>query len=311
MRTLVLGAGATGGYFGGRLLQAGRDVTFLVRPARQSRLRADGLVIKSPRGDAHVHPPTVTANAVGGPYDLVLLSCKAYDLEAAMDAVGPAVGPDTAVLPILNGMRHLDALAARFGDRVLGGLCYLVVTLDQAGAVVHSSEAHRLRFGELKGGDSARVEAVDRLMAGANFDGQRSPAIRQDMWEKWIVLATLAGMTCLMRGPVGDIAAAPGGRELMLGLLDECSATASAWGHVPGEDYLARQREFLTDPGSPVTASMFRDLDKGGRVEADHILGDLLARSEAKGLHAPLLATAYCHLKVYEARRAREGQADA
>jgi 2-dehydropantoate 2-reductase len=180
------------------------------------------------------------------------------------------------------------------------------VTLDQDGAVVHSGESHGLRFGERSGESTARVEALSGLMAGANFKGQASGTILQDMWEKWVMLATLAGMTCLMRGAVGDIMAAPGGRERMLGLFDECSAAAAAWGHAPREEFTGRQRAFLTEAGSTVNASMLRDLEKSGRVEADHILGDLLGRSQAKGLAAPILATAYCHLKVYEARLARE-----
>ncbi|MBX9583177.1 MAG: ketopantoate reductase family protein, partial [Gemmataceae bacterium] len=201
MRFLVVGAGAMGGYFGGRLLEAGRDVTFLVRPARAEKLAAAGLVITSPAGDAHLPAtPTVLAADLREPFDVVLLSCKAYDLDGAMDSFAPAVGPGTAVVPLLNGLRHLDALDARFGpDRVLGGSCFISAKLDPAGRVVHLSDVHRLVFGERPGGRSPRVDAIARGMAGAKFEAAASDDVAQEMWEKWVFLAALAGMTCLTR----------------------------------------------------------------------------------------------------------------
>src|SRR5262245_20008846 len=162
MRFLVVGAGATGGYFGGRLLEAGRDVTFLVRPARAERLAAAGLAITSPAGDvALAAPPTVLAADLRQPFDLVIPSCKAYDLDGAIESFAPAVGPRTAVVPLLNGMRHLDALDTRFGpDRVLGGSCFISTKLDDAGRIAHVSDIHRLVFGERSGGRSPRAEAI-------------------------------------------------------------------------------------------------------------------------------------------------------
>ena len=210
MRFLVVGAGATGGYFGGRLLEAGRDVTFLVRPARAERLAATGLTITSPAGNITLRsPPTVLASGLRDPFDAVILSCKAYDLGGAIESFAPAVGPDTAVVPLLNGMRHLDALDARFGaDRVLGGSCFISAKLDEAGRIAHVSDIHRLAFGERCGGRSPRVEALGAAMAGAKFEAVASDEILQVMWEKWVFLASLAGITCLTRAAVGDIAAA-------------------------------------------------------------------------------------------------------
>src|SRR3954468_23266364 len=172
MRFLVVGAGATGGYFGGRLLEAGGDVTFLVRPARAERLAAAGLTIASPAGNVTLRaPPTVLAAGLRAPFDAVLLSCKAYDLGGAIESFAPAVGPDTAVLPLLNGMRHLDALDARFGaGRVLGGSCFISANLDEGGRIVHLSDIHRLTFGERAGGRSPRVEAITAAMSGAKFE---------------------------------------------------------------------------------------------------------------------------------------------
>jgi len=306
MRILVVGAGGTGGYFGGRLLAAGRDVTFLVRPRRAAQLAADGLVIRSRLGDAVlVSPPTVLADGIEAPFDLVLLSCKAYDLAAAIDAFAAAVGAQTAILPVLNGMRHLDALDARFGrERVLGGQCVIAATLDEAGRVVHLNEAHSLTFGERDGGMSERIRRIADAFAGANFDSRPSATAAQDMWEKWVALATLAAGTCLMRAAIGDIVQA-GGADLALTLLHECSAIASAHGFEPSVAANERVRTFLTDGASKITASMLKDIERGGPIEADHIIGDLIARAPTDALPT-LLPIVLVHLKAYEARRARE-----
>jgi 2-dehydropantoate 2-reductase len=306
MRILVVGAGATGGYFGGRLLENGQDVTFLVRPARAERLARHGLAIRSALGDATLSAPTVTADELRETYDLILLSCKAYHLPQAIADVAPAVGGNTAILPLLNGMRHLDALDARFGaGRVLGGLCVIAATLGAEGEIRHLNRSHSLTFGERDGSRSARVEAIARAMEGAHFEPRLSTAVLQDMWDKWVFLASLAGITCLMRAPVGDIVAAPGGLEATLAMLGDCGQVASDNGHAPAESVLAKARAVLTEEGSTLSASMMRDLEQGGPVEADHVIGDLVARA-APGTALPMLRTAYAHLKAYENRRARQ-----
>ncbi len=308
MRFLVVGAGATGGYFGGRLLEAGRDVTFLVRPARAEKLAATGLVITSPAGDVTIpSPPTALAADLRDPFGVVLLSCKAYDLDGAMDAVAPAVGPQTVVIPLLNGMRHLDALDARFGpDRVLGGSCFISTKLDAAGRIAHVSDPHRLVFGERAGGRSARVDAIAAAMAGARFEAAASDDVVQEMWEKWVFLAALAGVTCLTRAAVGDVVAA-GGADLMLALLDECRAIAAASGHAPRPEPWDAAVRRLTHPRSVVTASMLGDVERRGRTEADHILGDLLRRRGGSADEdRSLLRVAYTAVKAAKARAARE-----
>src|SRR6516225_3775086 len=239
MRFLVVGAGATGGYFGGRLLEAGGDVTFLVRPGRAERLAATGLTIASPAGDITLRsPPTVLAAELRAPFDVVILSCKAYDLDGAIESFAPAVGPDTAVVPLLNGMRHLDALNARFGaDRVLGGSCFISAKLDEGGQISHVSDIQRLAFGERAGGRSPRVAALAAAMAGVKFEAVASEQILQVMWEKWVFLAPLAGITCLTRAAVGDIVAA-GGADLAAALLEECRAIAAEAGYPTRADSL-------------------------------------------------------------------------
>ncbi|MGJ4941073.1 2-dehydropantoate 2-reductase [Bradyrhizobium sp. HKCCYLS1011] len=305
MRILVVGAGAIGGYFGGRLLQAGGDITFLVRPRRAAELASAGLVIRSPTGDVTLpNPPTVQADALKEHFDVVLLSCKAYDLQDAVASFAPAVGPQTAIIPLLNGMRHLDVLDAKFGrEPVLGGLCAIAVTLNDKREVVQLQPMQSLTFGERAGGSSDRVQAIFDVFKRGNFNASASENIMQEMWEKWVFLASLAASTTLMRAPVGVILAAPDGKEFLLGMLDECSSVAAAAGYAPGGPFFQRVSGMLTTEGSPMTASMFRDLRAGLPVEADHVIGDLVTRADAAKVPVPKLRIAYTHLKVYEAQR--------
>ena len=310
LRILVLGAGGTGGYFGGRLAQSGADVTFLVRPPRAAQLQRDGLRIRSPLGDADIRVAHVTADELPSlsarqPFDLVLLSCKAYDLDSSIEAIAPAVGPDTAVLPILNGLRHYDALDARFGaDRVLGGLCVISAMKGPEGEVMHLARLASITFGERTPGvGTSQLQALAALCAQAGIDHLHSPRIAQELWNKFSFLATLAAGTCLMRASVGRIVASEGGAAFMEALHHECLAVAEAAGHPVPAQTASTARDTLTQTGSPLTASMLRDLEAGQPVEAGHIVGDMLHRARAAGLDAPLLGTAWIHLQCYESRR--------
>jgi 2-dehydropantoate 2-reductase len=308
MRILVVGAGALGGYYGGRLLQAGRDVTFLVRPARAACLAETGLAIKSRFGDVTLlSPKTVLASELREHFDLVILGCKSYDLDGAIDAFAPAVGAGTVVVPLLNGMRHLDVLDQRLGStHVLGGACFISATMDNAGRIVHLGDLHRLSFGERRGGRTPRVEAIAEVMSGALFEAKACDDVLLEMWGKWVFLATLAGMTCLMRSTVGDIVAA-GGADLSAALSEECQSIAIAAGYDLSSEFTEKVRGRLADAESTMSASMLRDLELGGRTEADHILGDLLRRrGNTPTPDRSLLRIAYTHLKAAEARTRRE-----
>jgi 2-dehydropantoate 2-reductase len=316
MRILVVGAGAIGGYFGGRLLEAGQDVTFLVRARRASELAAWGLEIRSPSGDVAIpNPPTVLAEGLRSSFDLILLSCKAYDLEGAMDSMAPAVGPQTLILPLLNGMRHLDLLDERFGPaRVLGGLCMISTTLEPGGRVTHFNTLDTLAFGERPApaagaaSAAARVQAIAEVLARASFQSRLSECILQEMWEKWVFIAARAGITCLMRSTIGDIVTA-GAAGCTVALLDECGAIAAGQGYPPRPEALERSRDVLTREGSPMVASMYRDIERGAQVEVEHLIADLLRRGEEKDIPAPTLRMACAHLRAYEARRLREAAA--
>ncbi len=304
MRILVVGAGSTGGYFGGRLAQAGRDVSFLVRPARAAHLRAHGLQIVSPHGDVTLAPALLLANELRHSFDVVLLAVKSFAFEGAIEDLTPAVGPHTMIVPLLNGMRHIDSLVARFGETpVLGGLCRIAGDLDAEGRIVQMTPMHDVSYGERGSARSDRIERLDAVMQEAGFDARLSAAIGQEMWEKWVLLATFGGICCLMRGTTGDILAQPGGRDFIGLFLDEVMAIVHALGHAPDAAFQAMARRMFTQPGPMQTSSMYRDLLKGAPVEADQILGDLLARGQAAGVQAPLLNAAFTQLSIYMTAR--------
>jgi len=307
MRILILGAGATGGYFGGRMLEAGADVTFLVRPRRAEQLRAQGLVVESPCGDIRRPAPVVTAEALRPEWDVVVLSCKAWDLVDAIGAMTPAMGPETKVLPLLNGLMHLDVLDEVFGaGRVLGGLCQIAATLTPDGTIRHLNKAHMLAFGHRSTEQRRFCAQLDQALTGISCSLRRSEQILLEMWEKWVMLSTLAGATCSLRATVGDIVSVKGGEWLVRTMLAEANAIATAHGNGARASVLERTEALLTETGSTLAASMLRDLEAGGPIEVDHVIGDLLRRGQEKGVAAPLLTVAYLHLKAYEARRARE-----
>jgi len=304
VKLLVLGAGGIGGYFGGRLAQAGADATFLVRERRAEQLARDGLTIRSPFGDARLSVQTVLAGHLTPVYDIVLIACKAYDLEAAMAAIAPAVGPETALVPLLNGVRHIEDLEARFGpQRVLGGLVQIAATLAPGGEVHHLNKLHLLVFGERDGSLTPRCEAFARACAGALFESRLSRTIHLELWEKFVFLATLAGMTCLMRASVGAIMKGADGEALMRDMLEECRKVAATSGTPPRAEAMARYAGLLTERDSTFTASMLRDMEREGPIEGEHIVGDMLRRARKFGISAPLLRAAYAHLQAYEATR--------
>lgn len=302
-RFLVLGAGAVGGYFGGRLAEAKANVTFLVRASRAAALNEHGLVIESTFGDLRLPVRVATADTLEGAFDTVLLAAKAYDLEQAIAAIQPAVGPETAILPVLNGLGHLDRLDAAFGrERVLGGVAYIAATMTAEGTIRHLNRVHGITFGERSGGISRRVETIAQAFAATSVSASASDNTMLDMWEKFVMISSLAGINCLMRGSVGDILAADDGERLMLELLAECEAVATASGFPPRAAHRDQCRAILTEPGSNFSASMRRDLEAGLRTEGDQVVGDMLRRAGVSGIDTPVLRIVVCHLQVHERR---------
>ena len=305
MRVLVLGAGALGRYFGGRLIEAGTaEVAFLVRPARQAALARDGLRIESPFGAWSGPVATVTADEARPGWDVVLLSCKAYDLDDAIAAIRPTVDARTAILPVLNGLAHVDRLVGEFGaGQVLGGLAKIQATLAADGTVRHLNDWRWLTFGERDGAMSDRVRAIEAAFAPAKgVVAQAVPDVMARMWEKLVHLGTAAAGTVMMRANVGEIVRA-GGSGLLHRLLERNAAVAAANGFPMREAFLAEFRALFADPASAYATSMLRDLEAGGRIEADHILGYLLGAARAAGLPHELHEAAFLHARAYEQRR--------
>jgi len=305
MHVVCLGAGGIGGYFGGRLVEGkAADVTFVVRPGRKAQLDKDGLRVASVHGDFAVQTDARLAEDVRAPADYVLLTCKAYDLDSAIETIRPAVGPDTAVLPLLNGLSHMDRLNEVFGkERVLGGIAQIAITLQPDGLVKHLNDWHTITFGEQDGSMSPRVMALKAAFDQTKAKSAAVTDIIQKMWEKVVMLSTLAGMTCVMRANVGEIARAPGGADLMLSLLEQNAKVAAAEGHPMPDAFMEQFGKQFTDPNSQMAASMLRDVERKGPVEADHIVGFMLDKARAHGLDDTLHRVCYAHLKAFEQRR--------
>jgi 2-dehydropantoate 2-reductase len=302
MRILIVGAGATGGYFGGRLMQAGRDVTFLVRPARAHRLRERGLRIVGLGENTVLTPALLLAGEITESFDLVLLTVKATGLRQAMADMAPAVGPETLIIPVLNGIRHIDALAERFGERpVLGGLAYLATTINADGDILRLTDLHGLTYGS-RGTSTPRLAEVDRVLGDAGFPTTLSENITGDMWSKWLFIAATGAVTCLMRGTVGEVVAAPGGVAFAEAVVAECATVAAAAGYPVPEKELEHARAVVTTPDSPMTSSMYRDLMAGNSVEVEQVFGDLASRAARLGVAVPLLDLVTMPLRVHQNR---------
>jgi len=297
MKILILGAGGVGGYFGGRLIQSGADVCFLVRPGRAAQLAADGLQVESPHGNFQVKVQAITADQLHSQWDLIALSPKAYDLEDAIETLRPAMAEQACLLPLLNGMAHMDRLDAVFGaHRVLGGVAHIAATLSQSGVVRQLNPLHILTVGHREPAQAPVARAFFEACDAASFDAIYAQDVTQTLWDKWTFLATLAGSTTLFRSGVGAVTAKPEGAALMDRMYKECLAVAAASGQPVGEAAQDKARGILMAPGSDFTASMLRDLLANQRTEHEHILGDMARRAAASGMDAPLITAAYIHM---------------
>jgi 2-dehydropantoate 2-reductase len=305
MRILSLGAGAIGGYFGGRLAEAGRDVTFLVREKRRKHLTEHGLRIESVFGNFEGSAKAITESEIDGPFDVILLTCKAYDLPSAIDAITPAVGKDTAILPLLNGVAHIDVLNDKFGrEKVLGGVAKIAATVTPDGTIKHLNDWRYVTFGEQDGAVTPRVQALADAFDKKSVVAKAVPDILQVMWEKIVHLSTAAGMTCLMRASVGEVARTDEGAAIMTEFLERNAEIAAREGFRPSEGFMAEYRKLFSDKSSAYTASMLRDVERKGPIEADHVLGFMLQKARLHNVDATLHRVVYAHLKSYEQRRA-------
>lgn len=309
MRFLTIGAGALGGYYGGMLLRGGADVTFLVRPRRMAQLAERGLVIKTPDGEFRTPVKTVSAEGIDGSYDVVLVTCKAYDLDGAIDNFAPALTSDGAVLPVMNGINHIALLSDRLGAaRVLGGLTRFSVVLTPEGDILVPGvgQAGRTSFGELTGEHSARCEQIRAALVAGGVAATISDNVVAEMWTKFSNIAASAAISTLTRARAGEIAAAPAGAAFVAAALDETAKVTTAEGYAPPTAFIEAARSVYARIGSDYAPSMLYDVENGRPTEADHILGDLVRRADRLGIEVPILRAALCNLQIYEARRSAQ-----
>ncbi|EPY7703152.1 MULTISPECIES: 2-dehydropantoate 2-reductase [Bacillus cereus group] len=301
MRILVLGAGGVGGFFGGRLVEKGEDVTFLVRSKRKKQLEERGLVIRSVNGDFSFQPKLITKEDQTAPFDVILFSTKAYHLNEAIQDLKPFVGENTVIIPLLNGIAHVSLLQKEFGEeKVIGGLCFIETTLNDQGEIVQTSAANRLMFGEMKSQDSERIKHISKAFAGTKSSFILSENITQDMWHKYLFITVMSGVTTLMRAPIGPIRESEGGRDFIQNLFEECMEIMRCVG-APIKDNIVQEHMKIIDKISyNMKSSMQRDMEKGSSIEAKHLQGYLLDVAEQFSIEAPLLGAVYQNLKVYE-----------
>ncbi|HDR6311193.1 TPA: 2-dehydropantoate 2-reductase [Bacillus cereus] len=301
MRILVLGAGGVGGFFGGRLVEKGEDVTFLVRRKRKQQLEEKGLVIRSVNGDFSFQPKLITKEDRTSPFDVILFSTKAYHLNEAIQDLKPFVGENTVIIPLLNGIAHVSLLQKEFGEeKVIGGLCFIETTLNDQGEIVQTSAANRLLFGEMKFPDSERIQHIAKAFAGTKSSFVLSENITQDMWHKYLFITAMSGVTTLMRAPIGPIRESEGGRDFIQNLFEECVQIMRCIGAPIKEDIAQEHMKTIDKISYNMKSSMQRDMEKGSAIEGEHLQGYLLDLAEQFSVEAPLLGAVYQNLKVYE-----------
>lgn len=305
MRFLVLGAGGLGGVFGAALIEGGAEVSFLVRARRAEQLARDGLVIRTGERVIRHRVRTLSAGALDGPYDVILLTCKAYDLDNALADIAPALGTNSAVLPVLNGIAHIDLLTERFGAKhVLGGVSMVNAHLSPSGEITRFAEfPGRIVLGELDGRVSARCEEIARAFEQGGMASTVSPRIDAEMWEKFATYAAIATIATLTRARAGAVAASAHGAGFVVAVCEECARVTAAEGYPPPPAVGDLVRGVYARIGSPYHPSILVDLEAGRATEGEHTIGDLVRRAERRGIAVPLLRAALCALEAHEVHR--------
>jgi 2-dehydropantoate 2-reductase len=301
LRVLVVGAGAVGGYFGGRLYEKGVDVTFLVREERQKKIKENGLSIKSVHGDVTIQPKTILVTDIEEPYDIILVGTKSYHFHQAIEDIKPFVGLNTVIIPMLNGIKHLHVLQEVFSkNQVLGGLCFVESTVDVNGVIIQTSQTHEFVYGELSGEKTARIIEIDKLFSNTKTTIRKSDTIMKDMWHKYMFISGLSGITTLFRSSIGPIREAEYGLEIIEKLFKEIGAimrTANAPIADGVEEVLFKR---INEMDYTMKSSMQRDMEKGEQIEGDHLQGYLLTLAEEYKIQAPYLKMVYSNLCTYE-----------
>jgi 2-dehydropantoate 2-reductase len=299
MKILVLGAGAVGGYFGGRMAEAGMDVTFLVREKRQKKLEKSGLIIKSPKGDFVTSPNLVTIDNVDSIYDVILFTNKAYDLDEILQSPFP-VKDGSMIIPLLNGYAHMEQLRNKFPNaRLFGGIAHIFSTLNDEGEIHHFNDIHSLTFGHLNKADETDGRRFFDSCSSANFSIKYSDDIIVDLWHKWVLITTVAGATTLFNATIGEIASTEHGIAFITDLHSECITIAKSEKIKVNDDDLAQQRRFLSDKESTWNSSMRRDMINKSKIESAHIFLELIKIADKNKVLCPSLKTVMINGEIY------------
>ena len=302
MRIAVVGAGGVGGYFGGRLAAAGEDVTFIARGAHLRAIRERGLkILSKASGDVQLPPGGATddANTVG-PVDAVLFSVKLYDVDAAAEASRPLIGADTVLVSLQNGVDAEARIAAILGaDHVAGGVAEIGANIAEPGTILHKSPFARMVFGALDKRADARLDRLAAVCQGAGLDASVSDDIEAALWVKFIMLASFAALTSLLRLPAEAIRDDPQIRAVYVSALREAEAVARARGVALPDGVVQRTVGFLDGMPDGMKSSMLVDLEQGRRLELEHLSGAIVHFAEALDIPVPVHKTAYAALKPW------------
>lgn len=304
MKVVVYGTGGVGGYFGGRLAQAGADVHLIARGAHLETLRAEGLRVRSPKGDFEVRLPATDDPSEPGTSDVVLFCVKSFDTEAAAAHLTPLIREETAVLSLQNGIDNEDKLSGVVGaGHVMGGAAYIFATIESPGHVVHSGGPASIVFGELDGSRSNRATRLLELCAKAGIEAKLSEDIHSVLWDKFAFICAVAGMTASVRLPIGDIRSVAESWGTFRSILEEVCEVAAAEGVKLPQGTVDRHVSFAEglDPGS--FSSLHHDMTHGNRMELEALHGTLVRLAGTRGIPAPVSGVVYAILKPWAVRR--------
>jgi 2-dehydropantoate 2-reductase len=309
MKIAVFGTGGVGGYFGGLLAHAGHDVVFIARGDHLAAMQSDGLRVKSIHGDFTVQPATATDDPGGvGPVDYVIVAVKHYSLAAAAPGVARLVGPETTVVPLLNGVNAHEILESQVPQRALvGGLCSVVSMIESPGVIRQESQFRSVVVGELDHQQSDRVGGLVQAWKEGGADATQADDIHVAMWNKFIFIASFGGVGALARANAGEIRANPETRQLVVDAAREVEAVARAEGVKLAGDAAERAIDFFDSMGPSSTSSMSRDVAAGLMFELEAFSGTIVRRGRANGVPTPVHQTIYA-LLLPAMKRAMTGE---
>lgn len=302
MRIVVLGAGALGAYYGGRLEEAGADVTFLVRGRRAEQIRINGIRLHSSMGEYTIENPKIILDAKEvKQVDLVLVGVKGYHLEGAMESLRVLAKKGAYILPVLNGIEHISRLQDELGnDAVLGGLAFIFSTLDEAGHVVHSGDFHNLIFGPLETTQQSICKELEKLTDRANFNGINTPGILHELWKKYMFINALSGITTAANLPMGPIQDVPETFRVAEMILQEMKQLANAYKVAITDEEVEEARNKMLHLDKEATSSMHQDRRKGLILEVDHLHGGAVRLAKAAGIDMPYTEVILGLIKPFE-----------